>query len=239
MNRVVMGLIAAVIALGSANALAGYDPPQTSAKTAFGQAISRCAGYIKSNKSPGEVDESDYQEYISLRDEALAADPKLVEWDKPYLGMMPGELYPQCEKLFADYVAGIDADRKPTLDKSCAHNVESRLNGITQIYYPEFEKKGVSGVRLFHPRKDLEAARFYMYKREGWYTTGGCASNDHYKPAFAPLVDKFQQVEALVKKMEQAKGARFERVERKGTASSLIFVDIKTGKPLSAAAANK
>jgi hypothetical protein len=239
MNLAVTGVAAVAMAIGSVSALAGYDPPQTPAKTSFGRAISICSQYVNSNKSPGDVSESDYQDYIRLRDEALAADPKLVEWDTPYLGKVAKDLYPRCEKLASAYVAGVDAEKKPTLLTSCAHNTEARLNTIMQTYYPEFEKKGAGATSLFLPRKDLEAARYYMYKKDGWYTTGGCATNDHYKAAFAPLIEKFQQAEALVKKMEQAKGVRFERVERKGTASSLIFVDVKTGKEVPQSVANR
>jgi hypothetical protein len=227
-SRVRNLMLSAIALAATANA---YEPTQTPAVRGFGRAVSSiCSPYINDKKSPGDVSEADYQEYLTLRDAGLAEDPKLPEWDKAYLGRVPKEYYPKCEKLFSDYAAGVDAEKKPTLLTSCEHNVQSRLTSITNTYYPEFEQKGAEAAKLWHARKDLEAARFYMYKKDGWYTTGGCATNDQYKKKFAPLKEAFLAAAKLVEKMEAAKDVRFAGVERKGTASSLKWTNLKTNE---------
>ena len=216
--------------LNSAVALA-YEPVSSPAVSGFGRAVtSICAPYIRDKKSPGDVSESDYQEYLQLRDAGLAEDPKLPEWDKPYLGKVVSEFYPKCEKLFADYAAGVDAEKKPNLLTSCDHNVKSRLSSITDTYYPDFEKEGAKTTKLWHARKDLEAARYYLFKKDGWYTTGGCATNDQYKKKFAPLKESFLAAEKLVEKIEAAKKVKFAKVKREGTTSDLMWTDLKTHK---------
>ena len=228
-SRVGNLMLMAAVAI-AAPALA-HEPTPTPATRGFGKAVSSiCAPYINDKKGPGDVSEADYQEYLELRDIGLAEDPKLPEWDKAYLGRVPKEYFPKCEKLFSDYAKGVDAEKKPTLLTSCEHNVKSRLTSITETYYPDFEKKGAETTQLWHARKDLEAARFYMYKKDGWYTTGGCATNDQYKKKFSPLKEIFAAAEKLVEKIEAAKNVRFAGVERKGTASSLKWTNLKTNE---------
>jgi hypothetical protein len=220
--------VVVALLLSSAVALA-YEPTPSPAVNGFGRAVtSVCAPYIKDKKSPGDVSETDYQEYVALRDAGLKEDPKLKEWDKPYLGKVPAEYFPKCEKLFADYAAGVDAEKKPNLLTSCEHNVNARLTSITETYYPDFEKLGAKTTKLWLARKDLETARFYMFKKDGWYTSGGCATNDQYKKKFEPLKASFVAAEKMVEKIEAAKNVKFAKVDRKGTTSDLLWTDLKT-----------
>lgn len=224
----------AIVSALSAKAAWAYDPPPGEARTNFLGALIVCQPYLKNHKSPGEVSEADYLNYVEKRDKGLAADTALKTWDKPSLGIVPKDLFPQCEKLMADYAAGVDAEKKPTLSNSCKNNVESRLNSIMNTYYPEFKKSGANRKgQAWFARKDLEAARFYMYQRDGWLMDGGaCAHNDPYKRAFAPLKELFAKAEALVQQIEKARGVRFEKVETTGRASHVVFIDLATQKPV-------
>ncbi len=233
MNKIVRFSIATACLVFVAEASA-YDPPPGEARSGFLEALIKCQPYIKDHKSPGEVSEGDYLTYVDKRDAALAKDPALKEWDKRSLGIVAKELFPQCEKLMADYAAGVDAEKKPTLSNSCKHNVESRLNSIFDSYYPQFKQSGANKPgQAWVARKDLEVARWYMYQRDGWNAgTGACAHNDQYKKAFLPLKKLLAKAEPLVQEIEKARGVKFEKVEFKKNANHIVFLDLKTKKPV-------
>jgi len=209
-----------------------YEPTiQTVRNDVFG-ALNLCKPYVRDDKSPGLVSDQDYYEYTNQKASALAADPKAFEWDQLHMGIVAKELFPKCEKLMAAYAAGVDAEKTPALSGPCKHNVESRLKSITDNYYPAFLKDRTASGQAWFARKELEAARFYMYRKEGWPQPlgSGCAINDSYKKAFAPLKTEFAAAEALVKKIEAGRGVTFVKVEQAN--NHILFLDVKTHKPV-------
>jgi hypothetical protein len=211
-----------------------YEPPPGAARTDFQGALMRCQPYINNHKSPGEVSEADYKAYVGKRDSALAKDSQLADWDKTSLGINAKELFPQCERLMADYAAGVDAEKNPSLGSACKNNVESRLNAIIDRYYPDFKKSGpTKNGQAWFARKDLEVARWYMYLRDGWTSgLGACSHNDSYKVAFLPLKELFAKAETLVLEIEAARGVKFEKVDSSGNANHIVFIDLKTMTPV-------
>lgn len=204
-----------------------YEPEPGKARNAFGGALRTCKTAMK--KSVGELSEADYHSYVDGRDAGLKEDPKLPTWDVKYLEVeKPSQLYPLCQKFFSDYAAGVDAEKQPRLSNTCEKNTSSRLDTIINKNYPEFKAKGSAFVGAWFARKDLEAARYYMFQTQG-YATGGapCNINDHFKKAFAPIQEKFNKAEALVKEIEAGKGIRFEKIEN---GNAVIFIDVKTNQ---------
>lgn len=221
-------VISCVASTAGAADSSGYEPPMGSARTDFGAALSLCKGSLEGG--PGKLSESTYQDYVEKRDRALKADPKLPSWDKQYLGFVPKELFPKCEKLVKDYVDGVDAEKKPTLLGPCENNTKQRLRSVIETYYPDFEKKGAAATTVWFARKDLEVARYTMYQTKGYRSQGGvCARNDPFKKAFAPLKEQFDKAEALVQKMEAAKGIKFGGVEN---GNHIVYIDLKTNQPV-------
>lgn len=207
-----------------------YDPPAGDARNDFGGAIQICAGW--KGHSPGDLADFEYHDYVDKRDAAIAADPKITSWNTKYLGYVPSEMFPWCEKMAKDYASGVDADKQPMNDL-CKRVTDSRLNSIIDDYYPGFQKNGPEQTIVWFARKDLEAARWYMYYGEGFNPQGrGCAMNDRYKPGFAPIKAKFAKAEALVQEMEAAKGVRFVKVEN---GNAVVYVDAKTGATIAQA----
>jgi hypothetical protein len=223
----VPGVPAAASVPTAATGGATYQPDDGDAKTNFGAAISICAGW--KGRSPGELADSDYHDYVEKRDSAVSADPKITTWNTKYLGYVPSEMFPFCEKISGDYAGGVDADKKPMGDM-CKRSTDVRLDSIINNYYPTFKKSGLSNGSAWFARKDLEAARWYMYFGQGFNPQGrGCAMNDRYKKAFAPIKAKFDQAEALVKEIETARGVRFEKVEN---GNHVVFIDVNSNKPV-------
>jgi hypothetical protein len=204
-----------------------YEPPEGEARNNFGAAISICAGW--KGHSPGDLADFEYHDYVEKRDAAIAADPQITHWNTKYLGYIPSEMFPTCEKISSDYANGVDAEKKP-MGEMCKRVTDLRLNSIIDNYYPTFKKDGLGNGTAWFARKDLEAARWYMYFGQGFNPQGrGCAMNDRYRKAFTPIKAKFEQAERLVREIEAARGIRFEKVEN---GNHVVFIDLKSNQPV-------
>jgi hypothetical protein len=89
---------------------------------------------------------------------------------------------------------------------------------------------------VWFARKDLESARYYMYRHEGGFASGGatCDANDQFKDAFKALADEFAEAEKQVKQWEKDRGVEFHKVE---DGNKIIFK--KGDKVLSATESNR
>jgi hypothetical protein len=225
MNKLVCIVVVALARIGHA------DPfTESSGHSSAAEALSTCEDILKASPSPGLVDYQKFRDYMSKLDDAKASDPDIMKKAlqvKTYLGMHPAVEFPKCTALLEQYVKGVDAEKQPAVDATCAHNIDRSLSDLGD-QAANWKKDKSGSISLM--RMDLEQARSMMFWTTNLKTPGArCAPNDQFKKAFAPLAGKLKQAEQTAVTVEQAAGVKFTGIKGGNT---LVYVDLKTNKVL-------
>lgn len=223
MKKLIVGLVVCAIPLAAA-----AETVDKAAINALWKGMGPCISFMRTKK----VTDVDYWKYVESREEAVKIDPRVLTTEEKVSGKVPKEVIPICDKLVDDYAKGIGYEDDP-VSSVCSGNITKRLDPIEKTYYAQFKADGAAHAKAWLARKDLEAARWYITSKEGFRTGGRtCEVNASLKKAFAPLKEKFDKTEALVKEIEQAKGVRFGGIRNN---NFIVFIDLKTGKEVAKA----
>lgn len=199
-----------------------------------GSAINACSyglRYVDGGKNVAEsVSMSDYLKFNSNYEKAVTQRPDIASHSGKAFGKVVKDTLPKCIKIMDDYASGVGAKDLP-VSKNCIKNVSVRLKPILPggAYHSRLSA-------VWFARKDLESARYRMYRDENGLKSGGatCDANDQFKNAFKELADQFLQAEEQVKIWEQKRGVEFHKIE---DGSKVIFK--KEGKILSSNESNR
>jgi hypothetical protein len=209
-------------------------------------AFAVCESEMQANpKKPASASESAYQDYVYRRDTALAADPKVKDFDAsldPMRDWTPTKLLPVCDKYFADYTSGVGATDLPlssSCDASYSMRVVTKKLADTRIG-PNPKAELTAGQRdqyrrdagsaLYLARFSLEAARYTYFSKFPTATGGArCASNDRFKKAFVPVKQAFDSAEAAVAARETEMGVKVV-IAANGTVS---YLRLANNQPIS------
>jgi hypothetical protein len=203
----------------------GKKRPDTNATSPMIDALLGCTAEMKANPKPGNASESAYQDYVYRRDNALAADPKVKEFDASLHqvhDLVPSKLVPACDKYFADYASGVGAAELP-LSADCPSAAEaflkltpkkiedSKIAPNPKAIYTKTERdqfrrdagSAINTARFAH--ENARHALFLVYP--GAYGAK-CATNDRFKKAFLPTKQRFDANEAALVARETELGVR-------------------------------
>jgi hypothetical protein len=219
----------------------GKKRPDTSATSPALDAMVVCVADMKSNPNPANATESVYLDYVYRRDLAIAADPKVKDFDaslESIRDLTPTKLFPACDKYYADYTSGVGAADLP-LSSNCPSSADFFMRSVPKrieeskvapnpkaIYTPgqrdQFRKD--AGNAVHSARTAHENARYALFSQFATQFGARCASNDRFKKAFAPVKQRFDANEAAVVQRETELGVR-PVVAKNGTVSYVRISD--------------
>jgi len=181
--------------------------------SATNHALSACRTQMSLHADPNDLTETDYQDYVKLRDEAFSDPGQKTSRTPGPTGRIPADEWPKCEKYYADYANATNGASKP-VSQHCASNVNHELNGVLN---PAFANAPL-GDQIMSCRRHTETARGMMSRgKEGIPTSDNCATPDHLRQGWSELEKKRSDAEAACVKLETKAGVKYVGLGTKGS----------------------